>query len=80
MNLWWAQTEPNIFEGAPFRLCDMMSLKRFRAIDTAIRYTSKKPRPKDFTDKFHDMRELQDAFNQHTRITTPLHGSAASMN
>jgi hypothetical protein len=49
-----------------------MSLGRFGAIDAAIWYTVKPP-PSDFEDKFHDMRELQDAFNAHyAENHTPL--------
>jgi hypothetical protein len=34
MDLWWRQKPVNQFQGAPFRLNDVMSLKRFRAIDS----------------------------------------------
>ncbi len=59
-------------DGAPFRFNYVMSLGRFRAFDAAIRYTGKLP-SSDFEDKFHDMRELQHAFNTHyTENYTPL--------
>ncbi|EED93204.1 predicted protein [Thalassiosira pseudonana CCMP1335] len=61
---WWSQKPIDQFDGAPFRLNDVMSRSRFRVIDAAIRYTGKPP-PSDFEDKFHHMRELQDAFNAH---------------
>eukprot|EP00970_Alexandrium_tamarense_P012181 scaffold2801_cov250-Alexandrium_tamarense.AAC.1 len=63
MENWWSQKPIKQFDGAPFPLNDVMSRGRFRAIDAAIRYTGKPP--SDFEDKFHHIRELQDAFNAH---------------
>ncbi|KAL7462616.1 hypothetical protein ACHAXS_004556 [Conticribra weissflogii] len=61
---WWSAKEIDKFEGAPFRLNDVMSWSRFNAIDKAIRYTNQ-PAPTDFEDKFHDVRQMIDAFNNH---------------
>ncbi|KAL3773990.1 hypothetical protein ACHAWO_004625 [Cyclotella atomus] len=61
---WWSSKEIDQFEGAPFRLNCVMSYSRFNAIDKAIRYTNVPP-PTEFEDKFHDVRQMIDAFNQH---------------
>jgi hypothetical protein len=53
-----------MFKGAPFPLGHIMSLNWFQVIDKAIRYTDK-PAPEDFVDKFHYVRQLVDAFNDH---------------
>ena len=50
-------------EGAPFRLGVYMSRNRWEDICTALRYTLR-PAP-EFVDKFHPVRELQDAFNEY---------------
>ena len=55
---------PSLLARRSAGLNDVMSLTRFQNIDKAIQYTDK-PAPTDFTDKFHDIRQLQDAFNQH---------------
>jgi hypothetical protein len=41
-----------------------MSYSQFNAIDRAIRYTNHLP-PTTFDDKFHDVRQMIDAFNDH---------------
>eukprot|EP00956_Cyclotella_meneghiniana_P024387 scaffold48896_cov69-Cyclotella_meneghiniana.AAC.2 len=64
INQWWSKSPPSMFKGAPFRLNEYMSLNRFQAIDKAIRYTDKPP-PTDFEDKFHDVRQMLEAFNDH---------------
>eukprot|EP00804_Cyclotella_cryptica_P008982 CCRYP_003105-RA/>CCRYP_003105-RA protein AED:0.31 eAED:0.24 QI:0/0/0/1/0/0/2/0/230 len=64
MSLWWSKKDINQFEGDPFRLNNVMSLNRFQAIDKAMRYTNCPP-PTDFVDRFHDISQLQDAFNTH---------------
>jgi len=45
----------------PDRIYHLQSL---RAITEAMRYTNKKP-PQDFLDKFHEVRELLNGFNDH---------------
>ena len=48
-------------KGAPFRLNAYITLRRFTAITSAMRYTSIDPPP--FLDRFHEVREMIDAFN-----------------
>ncbi|KAL7474805.1 hypothetical protein ACHAW6_000758, partial [Cyclotella cf. meneghiniana] len=64
MTEWWSKRPISMFEGAPFRLNELMSLSRFQAINKAIRSTNKSP-PTDFHDSFHDMRQLHSTFNDH---------------
>ena len=60
---WWS-TKPILpREGAPFRLYDYMQKSRFLKISAAITYTTKPPPL--FVDKFHDVRQMLDSFNQH---------------
>ncbi len=66
VKLWWSSKEIDKFDGAPFRLGDVMTFARFNAIDKAIRYTNQ-PVPTDFEDKFHDVRQLIDAWNDHMK-------------
>ena len=63
-DLWWSTKPVNMFEGAPFRLNEFMTKTRFREIMEAIRYTSKEA-PLLFVDRFHEIREMIDAFNNH---------------
>jgi hypothetical protein len=63
-NLLWSKIEAGMFKGTPFRLGHIMSLNWFQAINKAVRYTDKLA-PEDFVNKFHDMRQLTDAFNDH---------------
>jgi hypothetical protein len=53
-----------MYDGAPFRLNEFMTKSRFREIMEAIRYTSKVA-PLLFVDRFHEIREMIDAFNNH---------------
>ena len=53
-----------MFDGAPFRLNAYMSRNRFRKIMHALRYTDKEE-PLFFIDRFHDVRQMIDAFNKH---------------
>ena len=52
-----------MFEGAPFRLSEYMSGRRFQNIGVAIRYTNIESPA--FLDRFHDVRQMIDAFNEH---------------
>jgi hypothetical protein len=61
--LWWSSKPISMEEGAPFRLQEYITLRRFNAITSAMRYTNKTPPP--FLDRFHDVREMIDAFNSH---------------
>ena len=37
--MWWSEKTIDMFEGAPFRLSEYMSGRRFQNIGAAIRYT-----------------------------------------
>jgi hypothetical protein len=58
------QKDVDMLDGAPFRLNGFMSLNCFKAISAAMEYTDKPP-PPDFVDRFHDVRQMIDAFNDH---------------
>jgi hypothetical protein len=62
--MWWSTTPISKFEGAPFRLNEYISRNRFLEITYHIRYTSKEE-PLFFVDKFHEVREMLEAFNEH---------------
>ena len=61
---WWSSKPVRFEEGAPFRLNKYMSLRRFTAITAAVRYTNHPP-PATFVDRFHEVRQMIDAFNTH---------------
>ena len=61
--MWWSEKPINIFEGAPFRLLEYMSGWRFHNIGAAIRYTNIESPA--FLDRFHNVRQMIDAFNEH---------------
>ena len=61
--LWWSSKPITIEEGAPFRLQEYISLRRFNAITSAIRYTDKSP--PSFLDRFHEVRQMIESFNDH---------------
>ena len=63
---WWSRDPPTMWEGAPFRLNDFIEWQHFLDITQALRYTNKPP--PEFEDKFYDMRQLQDAFNDHYEL------------
>ena len=52
-----------MFEGAPFRLSEYMSGRRFQNIGTAIRYTNIESPA--FLDRFHDVRKIIEGWNDH---------------
>ena len=60
---WWSKKDVSAEEGAPFRLSGYMTRNRFKAIMGALRYTDKQQ--PEYLDKFHDMRQLQNAWNDH---------------
>lgn len=62
-DVWWSKDPISPKHGAPFRLNDYISRNRFKEIMQSIRYTNK-PQPA-YPDKFHDVREMQDAWNNH---------------
>ncbi len=63
-DLWWSLKPIDLFDGAPFRLNAYMSLTRFKDIMKAIRCTDKEE-PLFFIDRFHEVRQMIDAFNEH---------------
>lgn len=66
----WSQKPISIFVGAPFRLNECMSGRRFRAIIYALRFTAVPP--PSFQDRFHPIRELIAAFNKNMEdVFTP---------
>ncbi len=62
--LWWSTKPIDMFDGAPFHLNAFMTYSRFREILQAIRYTDK-AEPLFFLDKFHEVRQMIDVFNDH---------------
>ena len=61
--MWWSEKPIDMFEGAPFRLSEFMSGRRFQNIGAAIRYTNiESP---SFLDSFHDVWHMIDALNEH---------------
>ena len=59
----WSSKDINMFDGAPFRLTHYMSRNRFEEILSAISYTNKCP--PQMLDKFWEIRELIDAWNDN---------------
>ena len=60
-DLWWSAKDISPAEGAPFRLNAYFSKNRFKAIMGALRYTNNQQ--PSYSDKFHDVRQLIDAWN-----------------
>ncbi|KAL3803042.1 hypothetical protein ACHAWO_003841 [Cyclotella atomus] len=54
----------DMFDGTPFCLNEYMSSSRFEAITAALRLTDQ-PYPTDFQDRFHEVRQCIEAFNDH---------------
>ena len=61
--MWWSEKTIDMFEGAPFRLSEYMSGWRFQNISAAISHTNIESPA--FLDRFHDVRQIIDAFNEH---------------
>ena len=61
--MWWSKKTIDMFEGAPFRLSEYISGRRFQNIGTAIRYTNIESPA--FLDWFHDVRQMIEGFNDH---------------
>ena len=65
---WWSQRPVSMFEGAPFRLNQYMTRNCFHEITCKIHFTDKKTptvASDGFVDRFHEVREMLDAFNNH---------------
>lgn len=63
----WSDIPISMFDGAPYRFNSIMSGRRFRAIISALRLTSKEPPA--FRDRFHEVRDLFSAFNANMVAT-----------
>jgi hypothetical protein len=66
--LWWSSQPIDMFSGAPFRLNQFMTRNRFLDISAALCFTDEKaPTVADdgFVDRFHDVRKMLAAFNDH---------------
>ena len=61
--MWWSEKPIDMFEGAPFRLLEYMSGRRFQNIGAAIRYTNIESPA--FLDLFHNVRQMINAFNEN---------------
>ena len=67
-NDWWSTAPIDMFSGAPFRLNEFMTKRRFLEITAAIVFTDVPPptlAEGGFVDRFHDIRKLIDAWNDH---------------
>ena len=61
--MWWSVKTIVMFEGAPFRVSEYLSGRRFQNIGTAIRYTNIESPA--FLDRFHDVRQIIEGWNDH---------------
>ena len=61
--MWWLEKTINMFEGAPFRLSEIMLGRRFQNIGAAIRSTNIELPA--YLDRFHDVRQIIEGFNDH---------------
>lgn len=59
----WSGMPVDLFQGAPFRLHDLMSRNRFEAILSAIQLTN--AAPPVYQDRFWEVRQLISAFGEH---------------
>jgi hypothetical protein len=62
---WWSQQPISMFEGAPFRLNGYMLRNHFLNITSTICFTDKDNKPTGFVDRFHEVRQMLEAFNEH---------------
>ena len=60
---WWKMSAPSMKKGAPFRLSDYMSGKRFDAIHQALLDSLTTVDPPEYADKFWRVREFIDEWN-----------------
>ncbi len=60
----WSSSPIDQFKGAPFRLNGYMTKVRFIDITGALRYTDQ-VEPMLFQDRFHEVRQMIDTFNEH---------------
>ncbi len=65
---WWSKNPVSMFEGAPFRLNLVMSLKWYREIMAGMRFTAVPPptiKTDGFLDRFHEVHYMIEMFNQY---------------
>jgi hypothetical protein len=63
-DLWWSSKPVNMFDGALFHLNTYMMRNQFKEIIQSIRYTNKVA-PLFFNDRFHEVHQMIDTFNDH---------------
>lgn len=61
---WWDGEQPSMFYGAPFCLNGYIMKSRYLEINRALQFTDQ-PRPSEFVDKFHEVRQMISAFNDY---------------
>ena len=64
---WFSQKKVDRWEGAPFRFNEIMTGRRFESIISALTFTAS-PVPA-FADKFYEVRDLINAWNENMRET-----------
>ena len=65
---WWSKSPVSMYDGAPFRLGNVMSLYRYKEITMAIRFTDKAAPTLErdgYVDRFHEVRNMLDVFNEY---------------
>ena len=65
---WWSKEAISPYSGAPFRLNNAMSFTRYLEITAALRFTDARTPTVEqdgYEDRFHEVRKLIDAFNNH---------------
>lgn len=62
----WKRETVDMFVGAPFRLTEYMSKKRFEDILASLVYSNTPPPP--YKDSFHEVRGLIDAWNENMKV------------
>ena len=65
----WSTKDPNMYEGAPFRLTSLMSRNHFEEILGSISYTSNNP--PELLDKFWEVRQLIGEWNENMKKIYP---------
>ena len=65
----WSTKDPNMYEGAPFRLTSLMSQNCFEEILGSIAYTSNNP--PELLDKFFEVRQLIGEWNENMKFFYP---------
>ncbi|KAL7554463.1 hypothetical protein ACHAWF_019026 [Thalassiosira exigua] len=61
--MWWSKKEVSEKEGAPFRMNKWFTWDRFNDLMRHITYTDREV--PGFEDKFHEVRQMENVFNEH---------------